>query len=294
MKIVKSLPFLLMFAMASVSAQPSHPLDGRIWDTRSKSFISTEVAYERAVSSRHLMLGERHDSEIHHRLQLDALQALARRGRKPTLVMEQFDRENQSALASAQSSGVTDAERLADAGKLDRKAWQWPMYKDLIRFAAERNWSLAAANLSRTEAREIAMGRRQAKLPDIGAAAVKNLEEDIVNGHCGHRMPQDRLASIVLAQRARDATMAEAVETSPPPTVLIAGAGHVRHDRAVPRYMKDGKDVLTIAYVETVDGKIQPSAYDSDGFDLLWFTPPTQRHDPCSQPLSGAVAREKP
>lgn len=294
MSLWKRLSLLCMLVMGSTSVQASHPLDGRIWDTRSKSFISSEAAYERIVTSRHLMLGERHDSEHHHRLQLDALKAIARRGRKPTLVMEQFDRENQAALASAQSTGTTDAELLADAGKLDRKAWQWPMYRDLIKFAAERGWPLAAANLSRSDAREIATGRRQVALPDIGEAAIEALEQDIVDGHCGHKLPQDRLTPIVTAQRARDAAMAEAIEAGTAPTVLIAGAGHVRRDRAAPRYLKDAKGLLVIAYVETAEGKNRPQAYDSAGFDLLWFTPAARRDDPCRQALTGAVAKDKP
>lgn len=293
MKARKGWLFISMLALAWASAHAAHPLDDRVWDTRSKRFISTETAYEHAASSRHLLLGETHDSELHHRLQLEALRAIARRDRKPTLLMEQFDRDHQTALAAAQSKDSIDAEALADAGRLDRRSWGWPLYKDLIQFAAERKWPIAAANLSRIEAREIAMGRQKAELPDIGADAIAALEKDIVNGHCGHRMPQGRLTSIVQAQRARDAAMAEAIEASTPPTVLIAGAGHVRRDRAVPRYLKDGKDVLVIAYVETVEGKDQPQAYDHAGFDLLWFTPPTRRDDPCKQPLTGAVAKEK-
>ncbi|HEY8608433.1 MAG TPA: ChaN family lipoprotein [Noviherbaspirillum sp.] len=295
MKIKRSLLFICMLvAAAGAAAQSPHPLDGRIWDTRSSSFISVERAHEQAAASRHLLLGERHDSEIHHRLQRDVLQALAQKGRRPTVVMEQFDREHQPALAAAQAAGIADAEGLADAGKLDRKAWRWPMYKDLIGFAAARGWPLAAGNLSRADAREIATGRRQPALPEIGAAAVAALEEDIVSGHCGHRPPPDRLASIVLAQRARDAVMADALEASAAPTVLIAGAGHVRRDRAVPRYLKDGRGVLAIAYVETVEGKNAPGAYDGAGFDLLWFTPATRRDDPCSRPLTGTVASHPP
>lgn len=274
---------------ASTLAQAAHPLDGRVWDTRSKNFISAQDAYDQAAASRHLLLGEKHDSGIHHRLQLEALEAIARKGGKRTLAMEQFDRENQPALNKAQAAGVTDPEKLADAGGFNRNAWQWPMYRDLIASAANRGWPLAAANLSRDDAREIAMGRTAVTLPDIDSSALSDLEEDIVIGHCGHRPPQERLTSIVNAQRARDARMAETLDASPIPTVLIAGAGHVRRDRAVPRYLKDPKGSLTIAYVETAAGKETPEAYDHAGFDLLWFTPRTERADPCGRPLSGPV-----
>lgn len=295
---ITTLP-LIVLALASgltahAAAQQPHPLEGRIWDTRSRGFISAESAYDRAAASRHLLLGEKHDSRIHHQLQLEALQALARRGRRPTLALEQFDREHQPALEAAQAAGITDAERLADAGQLNREGWRWPMYKDLIGFAAAQGWLLAAANLSRADAREIAMGRSAPPLPPADSAQLAAMSEDIVQGHCGHRPSPERLAAIVHAQRARDASMAEALEASTPPTVLIAGTGHVRRDRAVPRYLKDSESALTIAYVETSEGKETPQAYDAAGFDLLWFTPPTRRPDPCDQPLGGSVAPSTP
>src|SRR5690606_28647036 len=228
------------------AAQSPHPLDGRIWDTRSQSFVTAEAAYDRAATSNHVLLGEKHDSVIHHQLQLEALQALDARGIRPTLALEQFDSEHQSALTAAQKAGITDAEKLADAGQLNRKGWHWPMYKDLIGFAAEKNWPLAAANLSRAEGRDIAMGKVMPQLPPADSAPMAAMEEEIMQGHCGHRPPQERLSAIVNAQRARDQRMAEVLAASKAPTVLIAGSGHVRRDRAVPRYLKDGDKALAI------------------------------------------------
>jgi uncharacterized iron-regulated protein len=284
MKLLASLTLLL------AATAGAHPLDGRIWDTRSGSFISAEAAYDRAAASPYVLLGEKHDSDAHHRLQLEALQALAQRGRKPALALEQFDREHQPALSAAQAAGAKDAEQLADAGQLNRKGWRWPMYKDMIAFAAGQGWPLIAANLSRSDAREIAMGKVKPALPPAGAAQATAMENEIVQGHCGQRPPQDRLDAIVLAQRARDARMAEALVSASGPVVLIAGAGHVRRDRAVPRYLQDGERALSIAYVEVSEGQDTPQAYDAAGFDLLWFTPRMSRTDACAKPLTGSVA----
>ncbi len=291
---IKSLSFGLLMLAGSLgmqaAAQTAHPLDGRIWDTRSKSFVTADAVYDQAASSNHVLLGEKHDSEIHHQLQLQALQALDARGVRPTLALEQFDSEHQAALTAAQKTGTSDAEKLADAGQLNRKGWRWPMYKDLIGYAAEKNWPLAAANLSRAEGRDIAMGKIVPQLPAADVAQIAAMEDEIVQGHCGQRPPQDRLAAIVNAQRARDQRMAEALAASKAPTVLIAGAGHVRRDRAVPRYLKDGDKALAIAYVETREGKTSPDDYDAAGFDLLWFTAATPRGNPCAQPIAGSVA----
>lgn len=284
---------LLSTMSLAAMAQTTHPLEGRIWDTRSNSFVSEDAAYNAAASSRYVLLGEKHDSAFHHQLQLQALQALQQRHQGKaalTLAMEQFDSEYQSALSAAVKAGVKDAEQLADAGMLNRKGWQWPMYKSLITFAATHDWSFIAANLSRKDARSIAMGTMTPDLPKADTSQIAALENEIVQGHCGQRPAPAQLAAIVTAQRARDARMATAIEASASPVVLIAGSGHVRRDLAVPRYLKSNASTLTIAYVEINDGQYSPQDYDTTGFDLVWFTPRTKREDPCAMPIGGVVS----
>ena len=212
-------------------------------------------------------------------------------GAKPALALEQLDSEYQAALTQAQRAGQTDAETLADAGQLNRKGWRWPMYKDLIAFAAQRQWPLYAANLSRAEARKIAVGEVSPVLPAATPEQQAALEDDVVQGHCGYRPAPALLAGIVAAQRARDARMAQTLDAAGGPVVLIAGAGHVRSDRAVPRYLTEPARALAIAMVETSASRSQPADYDHAGFDLLWFTAAgPEQPDPCATPLPGLAA----
>jgi uncharacterized iron-regulated protein len=279
---------LAVLVLALPAVVGAHPLDGKIWDSAKQQFISVDVAYQRAATSRYVLLGEKHDSELHHARQLAVLQALAQRGVKPALAMEQFDSPQQVALSAAQRT-TQDADALADAGQLNRKGWRWPMYKDLISYAAAQHWPLLAANLGRTEGRDIAMGKINPTLPGADAAQLALMEEDIVQGHCGQRPEPAHLAAIVLAQRARDVRMAQALNSTAGPVVLIAGAGHVRRDRAVPRYLEQPARALSIGLVEVEDGKSQPSDYDLAGFDIAWFTAAAERPDPCAQALTGSV-----
>lgn len=276
---------------AQTPAQPPYALQGRIWDARTQQFITEPLLYQRAAAARYVLLGEKHDSEAHHARQLDVLRGMAALGAQPALALEQLDSEHQDALSRAQLAGQTDAEALADAGQLNRKGWRWPMYKDLMAFAAQRQWPLRAANLSRAEARKIALGEVTPALPAATSVQLAALENDVVQGHCGHRPESARLAGIVAAQRARDARMAQVLDAVAGPVVLIAGAGHVRSDRAVPRYLAAPEQALTIAMVETVAGKTAPADYDRAGFDVLWFTEPGEvRPDPCATPLPGLAA----
>lgn len=282
-------------AMAALPDLPSAGLQGRIWDTRARQFITEEGLYRRAAAARYVLLGERHDSVAHHARQFDVLQGLAALGVRPALAMEQMDSEHQASLSAAQSAGQVDAEALADAGQLNRKGWRWPMYKDLITFAAQRQWPLRAANLSRADARKIALGEVTPALPAITPEQQAALENDVVQGHCGHRPEPVRLAGIVAAQRARDARMAQVLDAAAGPVVLIAGAGHVRSDRAVPRYLAAPEKALSIAMVDALPGQLNPADYDGAGFDVLWFTEPGDiRPDPCAAPLPGLASPSSP
>jgi uncharacterized iron-regulated protein len=297
MKMHSFLLTVCLLASQSVASEivnpPPHPLQGRIWDVAAKRFISAELAYQRAAASRYVLLGEKHDSEHHHAGQLMVLQALAARGVTPALAMEQMDAPHQSALSAAQQAGVNDAELLADAGQLNRKGWRWPAYKALIAFAAERQWPLLAANLPRLDAREIAMGKVVPVVPAIDDARRAQMELDVVHGHCGQRPDAGRLRDIVLAQRARDVQMAKVLDSVNGSVVLIAGSGHVLADRAVPQYLAEPQRALVLAFVELDGQKLKPVDYDSAGLDLLWFTPPTPRSDPCAVALTGSVASPK-
>lgn len=290
------LPLLTLSLILTACASPppeatsSHALTEHIWDVRAGQFISPQQAYQRAGASRYVLLGEKHDSAIHHARQLQVLQALADQGRQPALALEQLDVQHQSALSAAQHSGTTDAEALADAGQLNREGWRWPMYKALINHAAQQHWPLLAANLSRADARDIALGKVAPELPVLSATQMAHLEDDVIEGHCGHRPNPQLLTRIVAAQRTRDLQMAQVLDSVPGPVVLVAGAGHVRSDRAVPQYLAEPSRALSITFVEVVDGQVSASDYDSAGFDLLWFTAATPRPDACAKPLTGLVA----
>lgn len=277
-------------ATNTLQAPQPHALEERIWDVGAGQFISPRQAFERAGASRYVLLGEKHDSAIHHARQLQVLQALTDQGHSPALALEQIDVKHQPALTAAQNTGTTEAEALASAGQLNRDGWRWPMYKALITHAAKHQWPLLAANLSRADARDIALGKVAPKLPVLSSTQMTHMEDDVVEGHCGHHPAPQLLARIVAAQRARDLQMAQVLDSVPGPVVLVAGAGHVRTDRAVPIYLTEPSRALAIAFVEVADDQVNPGDYDSAGFDLLWFTAATPRPDACAKPLTGLVA----
>src|SRR5439155_15184454 len=64
------------------------------------------------------------------------------------------------------------------------------------------------------------------------------LRADIVESHC-NKLPEAVVPRLVLAQRVRDAAMAQALvnDATADGAILIAGNGHVRNDLGVPVYL---------------------------------------------------------
>src|SRR5690349_8480498 len=261
---------IALAALAACAHRAEAPLVGRIWDAHAERFVAPADVY-RAADARYVILGEIHDNPEHHRLQLAVLEALAARGERRILAMEQFDGEYQAAMDAARAAGA-DAEKLADAGHLDRRGWNWPLYRPLVQFALDHGWPIVAANLSRADARAIVADPARSPMAPAPAAVQAALERDIVEGHCGKAPEPKLLMGMVQAQRARDAHMASVLK---PGSVLIAGAGHARRDRGVPLYLGEG-GLVSIAFVELESGEADRASYD-----YLWFTPRAQRKDPC-------------
>jgi uncharacterized iron-regulated protein len=279
----------------------AHPLTGKIWDARQGHFISAAELLGKLAATDFVLLGEVHDNPEHHSRQAFVLQSLIQAGRRPALVMEQLDRENQPAIDAALTAGA-DAEDVAAAGRMDRKGWQWANYQPLMHIAIGARLPIVAANLSRSAARDVAehgfdrldVPPAALAIPDVWTNAREDaLVATIVEGHCGQLRAQDA-GPIARAQRARDAVMADILlRHRNEGAVVVAGAGHARRDLAVPLYLRaraPGAGIVSIAFTEVEAGIEAAAAYETASatgpgdtvFDYLWFSPRAERDDPCA------------
>jgi uncharacterized iron-regulated protein len=320
----RALGIVLCAALAACASQrpvSESMYDPRIWDVRAARFVSESELVAALAHVRYRLLGEIHDNPAHHAIRARLITELAARGAHPAVVFEQFDLDHDDALRAAQAAGG-DADALADAGRLDRKAWLWPMHKPILEAAIAAHLQVRAANLPRSMLRTDLQSTvdkdtgaiwyarfHAAKWTDAQAAA---LHADIVDSHCG-KVPKTVVPRIVLAQRLRDAAMAQALvnaaiaparvgiatgapthASAPDGAILIAGDGHVRADLGVPIYLhapampdSDARS-LSVGFVEAGAEEERASDFprallgDHPGFDYIWFTPPAPREDPCA------------
>jgi uncharacterized iron-regulated protein len=294
----------MALASSLVSAQAASLVaEPRIWDARAGRFVSESQLVADLAATRYRLLGEVHDNAAHHLIRARLIAAMAAAGARPAVVLEQFDLDHNEALIAAQAAGA-DAEQLAEAGRLDRKSWQWPLHKPILQAALAHHLPIRAGNLSRVQLREeehtTDAGRRAngyarfraARWTQAQAAA---LRADIVESHCS-QVPETAIPRIVLAQRLRDAAMAQALvdAATPAGAILIAGNGHVRSDLGVPVYLHarglpdaDARAV-SLGMIEVTPADERAANFPQEvvaanpGFDYLWFTPPAAREDPCA------------
>ena len=270
------------------------PPAGSAWDNARLRFaLPGDV--ERAVAGADIaLLGETHDNRRHHAIQLRLLHAMVAAGRRPAVAFEQIDAEWQGSVDAAIARG-TDASAIAAAGHVS-PGWSWPLYAPIAAFALEARLPIAAIGFSRERARRVvaqgfsALGPGETARLALEAPwnALRNvqLRREIVEGHCGEDSAiVDRL---VLAQRARDAVMADhLLATGGDGVVAILGRGHARADIAVPLYIAaraGAKRVTSLGIVETRPEATRPEDYPETApgrFDFVWFTPAASRPDPC-------------
>jgi uncharacterized iron-regulated protein len=231
-----------------------------------------------------LLLGEVHDNAQGHKLRFEELKRRVAAGWRPVIAMEQFDRDKQPLLESAQK-GCLDASCLIKV--MSGPRWDWQLYHPVIQLALDNHLPLMAANLSRGDASRVV---RDGVASSFDAATVaaykldkplpadlrKAQEREISEGHCN--MVSDVMIGMVDAQVARDIWMAKLIrEQQPRDVVLIAGNGHVRKDIGVPRWLNAVEPKLTVRAI----GFVEPSQLRLP-FDEVRKLEVQKRADPCA------------
>lgn len=294
-------PAAIDLAAWQAPAGREHALVGRIWDTKARRFVTSDELVEALARARYVLLGERHDNPDHHRMQAALVRALLAAGRRPAVAFEMFTTEDAVAIARHLAVAPRDAAGLAVAVDWPRSGWpDWTYYEPIAQAALDAGLPIVAANLAPTTVRALARGNRSAlpeglaaryaldqPLPGAGQAALAN---ELYDAHCGH-IPRERMDGMVLAQRARDAALADSMLAAGDGAVLIAGSGHVRTDRGVPIYLRAraaSASIAALAPLEVREGWTRPEDYAAAfggtlPFDWVWFTPGMGDGDPCAR-----------
>jgi uncharacterized iron-regulated protein len=291
--------------IAEKTIQPSllfseHPLVDKIWDVRAERFITRQQLMEQAIASEFLLLGETHDNPVHHRYQAWMIDGLWRHKRSAVVAFEMISRQQGALIANQQYDSVESF--LADLKRVPSN-WQYdPHYIPLFTAAINAGFRIRAASLDRENIRAIG-NKGEQEIPSriktildynvLSGQQEAALRKEIVASHCG--MDHEGMVSaMMLTQRVKDAVMMdsllsdEGVQTK----ILVAGSGHARKDRGVPKYILQSRPeakIVSLAWLEVLPeaDSVADYAHRWDGealpFDYVWFTPRADRPDPCEQ-----------
>ena len=228
-----------------------------------------------------MLVGERHDNPDHHALQLWLLRALAAQRPQGSLLLEMLTPDQQVKVDQVRAAIAAGQAPQDILGALNwQPGWAWSLYGPLVQHALRQPYPLLAANLERREVMQIYAQVPQLQGPASTAQPVREaLFEQIRQSHC-NLLPESQLPAMLAVQQQRDRRMAEALLAAPAPSLLFAGAFHVRRELGVPLHLQDlgaaeGVQVLILAEVG--------SQVDAESADYVWYTPAQPEQDHCAK-----------
>lgn len=307
MKTVASIYFRLAFALmlfvgsahAETLLYADHPLVGKLWDMRSRSYIDETTLLARIKSADVLLLGETHDNPQHHDLQQKLLKARIESGARPALLMEQLDSESQSALDLALAGSNHDEALNTATGLI--KFTDWKFYRPFLATAIDNKLPVIAANISSQQLQPViwqgfaaydAAALKRMAVEEVWSESRQNyMLRHIGGAHCGQIRDELR-DGLTRSQRLRDALMADAaVSNIGRGIVAIVGSSHARRDVGMPLYLAardPSARIFSIGFVEVIPGRNSPETYETESasgdapYDVIWFSPRVERADPCA------------
>jgi uncharacterized iron-regulated protein len=92
-------------------------------------------------------------------------------------------------------------------------------------------------------------------------------------------LPETQLPAMLAVQQKRDQRMADQLDAAPKPTMLLAGAFHVRRDLGVPLHLEnhDGRATARVLVLAEVADVVRAGQAD-----FVWYTPAQPQQDYCA------------
>jgi len=255
----------------------THAELGRIIDLADGQVISARQLVQRLAVAPRVLVGEKHDNPDHHALQLWLLRALQGQRAQGSLLLEMLQPEQQPLVDKVQGQPLP-----ADLPKALawQEGWDWQMYGPIVSEALQQRVPLLAANISPDEMRQAYRQPAPLQGEKSNAPAVRAaLLEQVRAGHCG-MLPESQLPAMLAVQQQRDRRMAERLLAAPQPSLLFAGAYHVRKDLGIPLHLADlgASGESKVLLLAEVGEQVAPGEAD-----YVWYTAAMPEQDYCAQ-----------
>ncbi|MEL7304148.1 MAG: ChaN family lipoprotein [Pseudomonadota bacterium] len=267
-----------------------------------------------------ILIGELHDSALHHQVQACVLKLSAATKMPPAVVWEHLTTDQQDTLDAFAKSGDRSADAFAKAVAWDKSGWPpFKLFRPIVDVALSSNLPMYGGNVrgpvlmkaARSRGRDVPDALRpllERKGAMLDEAASASLRDELVKSHC-NMLPANAIDSMIFAQQFRDVQLAKVTADAfvkHGRVVVIAGNGHVRGDRGVPFHLKrftPEARVLTIIQHETATPGTFPKDAPRQDFgqlagrllsDVMVATSETKREGACEMMQRMMQSRAKP
>ena len=122
------------------------PQELAIYDAREKHEITFGELIDRLLTADIVCVGESHDSEANHRVQLRIIEALYACDDRIGVGMEMFQRPFQKEIDRYFQGAVGEEDFLKASEYKKRWGYAWPLYRPIVEFCRRNNVPLAALN----------------------------------------------------------------------------------------------------------------------------------------------------
>ena len=206
-----------------------------------------------------IFIGERHTMYEDHKVELDVIMALRKKGKKFAIGMEMFQRPFQPALDEYLSGAIEEKEFLRKTEYFTRWRFDYNLYREIIEYARAKDIPVVALNLKSEIIDKVAAAGLDAlsederkEIPadmDMSVDSYRERLREIYESH-----PRGaKFDNFYQAQILWDETMAHSVadflKGRPDyQVVVMAGAEHIMYDTGIPRRVKRliGKEYATL------------------------------------------------
>ncbi len=207
-------------------ADPKDLID-KIWDPEKQGFITIPELIDRLVDTPIILIGERHGFAPHQDREAFLLQALADRGRYPTLAMEMLEPAQEPVIQAYRAKNPEYARGLGIALEWSKTGWpDWSYYEPVFDAAFAAKLPIVGADLPLAEQRRIERDGIEERPNDL--SILEGWQDAMMKAHCG-LIDEERAFRLALKQWKRDEHIAEIVSAAQNHT-LIVGLSHLNHD----------------------------------------------------------------
>ena len=149
--------FVFLLLPISLQAQqtvvPQYYVPHRVYDTQAKQWIDLETLLANVTKGEVVFIGEQHNDDDGHKLELAIVQGVARRRPNSIVAMEMFERDAQVSLDDYFAGRISETEFLSRS-----RPWSnyMPDYRPIVEFARNQRWRVIGTNAPQRLARAVA------------------------------------------------------------------------------------------------------------------------------------------